>query len=106
MVIPAIAGALLLWGIIPVQVSVTVLFIVVGLCGAIGGVLNIMGRGPLAAGALVGVVSALGGFGVVYLWIANRSSVRWFEVAIAFVLGVAPGFLLQFLLARKLAPRE
>jgi hypothetical protein len=32
--------------------------------------------------------------------------VRWFEIAIAFLLGAAPGFLLQFVLARALAPRD
>jgi hypothetical protein len=106
MVIPAIGCALVLWGLIPLEVPVAALFVVVAVCGAVGGVINVMGRGPLPAGALVGVVSALGGFGAVYLWISNRQSVRWFEIAIAFLVGAAPGFLLQYVLARALAARE
>ena len=104
-VIPAILAALVLWGVVPVEISPALLFVVVAVFGLAGGAMNLLGRGPVAAGAAVGLVMALGGFGAVYLWIHGRESVRWFEVAIAFVIGAAPGFLLQFVLQRMAAQR-
>src|SRR6266850_957888 len=71
-VFPAIIGALLLWQIIPVEVPTPVLFGAVAICGIVGGIMNIYGRGPIAAGAVVGLVLSLGGFGAVFLWIHKR----------------------------------
>ncbi|MEO1237363.1 MAG: hypothetical protein AAFX76_11300 [Planctomycetota bacterium] len=99
-VVPAILAALLLWGVIPVEVTAGVLFAVVAVCGVVGGVINILGRGPIWAGALLGLLLSAGGFGAVYLWAEGRESVRWFEVAIAFVVGAAPSFVLQLILQR------
>jgi hypothetical protein len=105
MVIPAILAALILWGIVPVEVPVTILFVVVAICGTFGGVVNILGRGPVAAGAVIGLVTGLGGFGAVYFWINGRESVFWLEITIAFLIGIVPGFLLQFAIQRVLAKR-
>jgi hypothetical protein len=101
----AIIAALLLWGVIPVAVPVSVLAAAVAVCGLVGGAINVLGRGPVAAGAVVGVVMALGGFCAVYFWINGRESVRWFEVMIAFVIGIVPGFVVQYLIQRMLGVR-
>jgi len=95
-VIPAIVAALLSWGIFGIQVSPLILCIVVAICGVIGGVMNVAGRGPIVAGAVIGLLLALGGYGAVYWWIHEREKVRAYEVAIAFTLGAAPGMLLQY----------
>ena len=105
-VFPAIIGALLLWEIIPVTIPVPVLFAIVAICGIVGGIMNIYGRGPIAAGAVIGLVLGLGGFGAVFLWIHKRGeNARWFEVALAFMVGAIPGFLLQFIIQRMLGAR-
>src|SRR5258705_6600018 len=105
-VFPAIIGALLLWEIIPVAIPVPVLFAIVAICGIVGGIMNIYGRGPIAAGAVIGLVLGLGGFGAVFLWINKRGEhARWFEVALAFMVGAIPGFLLQYVIQRMLAAR-
>jgi hypothetical protein len=88
-------AALLSAGVFGIALSPALLGLIVGIAGLIGGALNIAGRGPVLAGALVGVVIALGGYGVVYWWIHDKESVRKFEVIIALVVGVIPGFLLQ-----------
>lgn len=102
-VMPAIAGALLLWGVLPFNVSAGVLFVMVAACGLVGGAMNLLGRGPVAIGAVVGLIMALGGFGAVYLWITGRASVLWFEIAVAFLVGLAPGFALQYVLGKRSA---
>jgi len=95
-VIPAIAAALLSWGLFGIQVSPMILCIVVAICGVIGGVINVAGRGPVVAGAFIGLLIALGGYGAVFWWIHDRQKVRWFEVGIAFALGTVLGMLLQY----------
>ena len=102
---PVIFAALFASGIFGVQVSPTLLLTVVAIGGVLGGVLNISGRGPVLAGALVGLIIAVGGYGAVYWWIQGRESVRKFELIIAFVVGVIPGFLLQTLLQAYLRKR-
>src|SRR5205814_3112839 len=105
-VFPAIIGALLLWQIIPVEVPPMVLFAAVAVCGIVGGIMNIYGRGPVAAGAVIGLVLSLGGFGAVFLWIKKRGEhARWFEVALAFMIGAMPGFLLQYIIQRMMGAR-
>jgi hypothetical protein len=94
-VAPAGVGALLLWGIFGISVPPMILWIAAGACGLIGGALNVAGRGPIWAGALVGGLVALGGLGAVSWWIQDRKSVFVFEVMIAFMVGAAPGILLQ-----------
>jgi hypothetical protein len=102
---PVIFAALFASGIFGVQVAPSLLLTVVAVCGVLGGVLNISGRGPVVAGAIVGLVIAVGGYGAVYWWIQGRESVRKFELIIAFVVGVIPGFLLQTLLQAYLRKR-
>ena len=51
-----------------------VLFAAVAVCGIVGGIMNIYGRGPVAAGAVIGLVLSLGGFGAVFLWIKKRGA--------------------------------
>jgi len=104
-VIPTILAALLLWGIIPIKIPILILIVVVVVCGLVGGAMNMYDRGPIAAGAAIGLVMALGGFASVYLWLQGRESVRRFEIAIAFLIGIAPGFLLQFFIQRVIASR-
>jgi len=106
---PVIFAALFASGIFGVQVAPSLLLTVVAVCGVLGGVLNISGRGPVLAGALVGLIIAVGGYGAVYWWIQGRESVRKFELIIAFVVGIIPGYLLQTLLQaylRKRAQRQ
>jgi hypothetical protein len=105
MVGPVIFAALFASGIFGVQLSPTLLVTVVAIGGVVGGVLNIAGRGPIVAGAFVGLIIALGGYGAVYWWIQGRESVRKFEIMIAFVVGMAPGFLLQVALQAILRRR-
>ena len=99
-VMPAVLGALLLAGFVPIEVPASLLFIVIGLCGVAGGILNMLGRGPIWIGMITGPMLALGGFGAVYFWIQGRESVRKFELLIAFIVGAVPGSLLQTLLAK------
>jgi uncharacterized membrane protein YccC len=102
--LPALLAALVLWGI-PVEIPVLVLVVVVAVCGLVGGAINMYDRGPLVAGAALGLVMALGGFAAVYFWIQGRQRVRGFEVAIAFLIGIAPGFAFQFFIKRLIASR-
>ena len=102
---PAILGALFSWGIFGIEVPPTMLWIVVAVCGIVGGAINVHGRGPMLAGAIVGLLMGLGGFGAVFWWVHGRERVQKFEVAIAFLLGAAPGFgcqyFIQYLLRKK-----
>ena len=102
---PVIFAALFASGIFGVQISPALLLTVVAIGGLLGGVLNIAGRGPVLAGAIVGLIIAVGGYGTVDWWIQGRESVRKFELMIAFVVGVIPGFLLQTLLQAYLRKR-
>lgn len=43
---PAIVAAMLSWGMFGVEVPATILCAVVGVCGLIGGAINLAGRGP------------------------------------------------------------
>jgi hypothetical protein len=103
--LPALFAGLITWGIFGVEVSAVTLCIVVGVCGVIGGILNVLGRGPLWAGAILGPVMGLGGYGAVYWWIRGRASAYKFELAIAFALGCAPALGLQRLLQMILRKR-
>jgi len=104
-VTPSILAALTSWGMFGVEVPILILFIAVAVGGLVGGALNVAGRGPIVAGALVGLVIGLGGYGAVYGWIHSRESVYKFELAIAFAVGVAPGFGLQYGLQQFLRKR-
>jgi hypothetical protein len=95
MIGPVILAALFASGMFGVQLSGTLLATVVAIGGIVGGMLNIAGRGPILAGAFVGLVMALGGYGAIYWWIQGRESVRKFEIIIAMLVGMLPGFLLQ-----------
>jgi hypothetical protein len=104
-VTPAGLSGLLSWGLFGLEVPALLLGIVSGICGMVGGALNVAGRGPIAAGAFIGLVMSLGGYGAVYWWIQGRHSVRVFELAIAFVVGALPGFVLQAVLQQILRKR-
>ena len=81
---------------------------IVAVLGIVGGIFNIIDRGPIWAGALVGLVTAIGGFGATWWWIQQREGanrVYKIELAIAFAIGCAPGIGLQFLL-QKLVRRK
>lgn len=93
-IMPMLA-ALCLSGNIPIDVRPAIWFAVVIVCGVLGGALNLAGRGPVWVGVLVGVAIALGGFSAVYGWRQIRPQMYWFEVVPAFMVGTAPGFLLQ-----------
>jgi len=103
--LPSIFAALATWGLFGIEIPVMILCIIVGVCGLVGGVINLLGRGPVWAGALIGLLMALGGYGAVSWWIHGRAGVYKFEMAIAFVIGAAPGFLLQYVLQQILKKR-
>jgi hypothetical protein len=92
----SVLAALTAWGMFGIEVSGTILCIVVGVCGVAGGAINMAGRGPILAGMVVGPVIGLGGFGAALWWMQGRESVRKFEISLAFIIGSAPGFLLQY----------
>jgi hypothetical protein len=102
----AILAALLSWGLFGFEIPATTLFIVVGVAGLVGGALNIAGRGPVWAGAAIDFLIAIGGYGAVFWWIHDRTSVRKFELLLAFVIGAAPGFLIQYVLQQILRKRS
>ena len=105
-VTPAILAALLSWGIFPIEIPTQTLCIIVGVGGLAGGALNILGRGPVAAGAFIGLLIALGGYGAVCWWIHDRKSVYKIEMLVAFAVGAAPGFLIQDLFQQILRKRS
>jgi hypothetical protein len=98
MMTPALLAAMFSWDLFGTGFPPLFVWAAVGICGVVGGILNVAGRGPIAAGAVVGLVMALGGFGVAYLWLQGRERVYKFELFIAFLVGAAPGFGLQYLL--------
>jgi hypothetical protein len=100
--IPAVAAAMLSWGILGIEVPAAILWIVVAICGVAGGVVNIYGRGPIWAGAMTGMVMALGAYAAVFFWLEGRRSVRSYEILAAFVIGALPGWGLQWLLQKLL----
>jgi hypothetical protein len=104
-VTPAIVAALISWGMFGIEVPAMILFIAVGVGGLVGGVLNVAGRGPIVAGAAVGLLIALGGYSAVFWWIHGRQSVYTIEAVIAFTLGAAPGFVLQYAIQQFLKRR-
>ncbi len=95
--VPAIIAALLESGTFGEIVSPMVLAAVVGVCGIVGGLVNLWGRGPVVYGAIIGLAIGLGGYGAVYGWLQFRGDTRIFrgELALAFVIGAAPGIGLQ-----------
>jgi hypothetical protein len=102
---PAILAAMIAGGIFGFQVDPMILGVVVAVLGVVGGILNIIGRGPVWAGALVGFVTGVGGFGATWWWIQEREGahrIYKIELAIAFAIGCAPGIGLQFLLQKLL----
>jgi hypothetical protein len=106
MVTPALLAALLAWGIIRVEIPFAALCIIVGVGGLAGGALNILGRGPVAVGAFIGLLIALGGYGAVCWWLHDRKVVQKYELLIAFGVGAAPGFILQYVFQRILQKRS
>ena len=106
-IIPPLLAAFLVAGVIPFNVPVPLLLIVVVICGLVGGTLNLVGRGPLVLGTIMGLVLTLGGFSAVYAWTQVRQGVFWheLEVAAAFFIGTIPGFLLQRLFQHMVAGR-
>jgi hypothetical protein len=102
MVVSAIAAGLLLWGVLPIRVPIPLTLALAIVGGAVGGAMNLYGRGSIALGALIGAICSLGGFGAVYLWLNYRFKPHWFELTLAFLIGIAPGGWLQYLFARKL----
>lgn len=103
---PSMLGAMLAAGFFGLEVSPLVLGAIVGVCGVVGGAVNIMGRGPIPVGMLVGLTMALGGYGAVFWWISDKTSFRKYELMIAFLIGAAPGFGLQFAFQKFLQKRQ
>src|SRR5436189_4611388 len=94
--IPAILGAVFASGVIGHFISPMIIGAVVGICGIVGGLINLWGRGPMVMGAAIGLVLAVGGYGGVYGWLQVRGgNAYWFECIIAFVIGASPGIGLQ-----------
>jgi hypothetical protein len=87
------------------DVPVTVLFIAVAICGLIGGALYVIGRAPVVAGAFIGLVITVGGFGAAYWWSQFRNGPSVYEVAVVTFVGTLPGFLLQRICQRIFARR-
>jgi hypothetical protein len=104
-IVVAIAAALLAWGVLGIEIPPAVLWIAVAVAGLVGGAMNIAGRGPIPAGALIGLVIGLGGFGAVWWFVTGRASVRMWQVGLAFIVGAAPGFILQLVIQQVLKKR-
>jgi hypothetical protein len=90
------------WGVMDIQIPVMVFFIIVGIGGLIGGILNILGRGPILAGAFVGILIAVGGYAATYWWIHDRTSVYKWQLIVAWAIGSVPGFIVQYVLQQIL----
>jgi hypothetical protein len=101
----AITAALLTWGLFDLKVNLAILATVVAVCGVGGGILNVLGRGPIWAGALVGLVMGLGGFGATCWWLHGHRRAYKLELMLVFLVGCAPGIGLQYLL-QKLVRRN
>jgi hypothetical protein len=101
----AVLAALTAWGMFGIEISGTILCIIVGVCGVVGGAINLAGRGPILAGMIIGPIIGLGGFGAALWWMQGRQSIRKIEISLAFIIGAAPGFLLQYLLQKRLKKR-
>lgn len=104
-VLPPIFATMLPWGIMGVELPILTTCIVVGILGMVGGAINILGRGPIIAGALIGLCIAVGGYGAVAYWLHGKLSVAKYELMIAFAIGAAPGFLLQVVIQKILQKR-
>jgi DNA-directed RNA polymerase subunit RPC12/RpoP len=105
-IIAAIVAATLSGGFFEISISPLLVCAVVGACGIVGGALNILGRGPIWAGMISGMVFALGAYGMVFLWMSFRKNgVYFFEVIIAVVIGAIPGMLLQMLFQKMVQKR-
>lgn len=102
---PAAMAAVISAGMFGFQVPFLVLCIVVGICGVGGGIMHVMGRGPISAGAFAGLVMGLGGYAAVYWWIQEHQNITRLQSVIVFVLGITPGLLLQFILLKILRKR-
>ena len=102
---PPMLAAMLPWGIMGIELPVLPVCIAMAICGAIGGTINIWGRGPAVAGALIGLCIALGGYGATVWWLHGKESVNKIEIFIAFMVGATPGFLLQFVVQKFLKKR-
>jgi hypothetical protein len=102
----AMLAALISWGMFGFEVSGTILCIVVGVCGVVGGAIHIAGRGPILAGMLIGPILGLGGYTAALWWLQGRKSVYTWQVSIAFIVGALPGILLQYLLQKWLKNRS
>jgi hypothetical protein len=101
----AMLAALISWGMFGIEVPGTILCIVVGVCGVVGGAINIAGRGPILAGMVVGPILGLGGYCAALWWLQGRKSVYTWQVSLAFIVGAMPGILLQYLLQKCLKKR-
>ena len=99
--VPALLCALVAWHFLSIPILIFILAAVVAVFGIIGGIINVWGRGPVWAGACVGLITSLCGFFAVSLWIHFRQGDAWWiEVIIAFVVGCMPGILVQYLLQK------
>lgn len=104
--VPPIFAAMLPWGVMGIELPLVATFIVLGVFGIIGGIINVWGRGPIAAGAFIGVTIALGGYGAMAYWLHGKRHVYKYELVIAFAIGAVPGMLLQALLQKLLKKRR
>jgi hypothetical protein len=98
---PALLAALVAWHFLKIPALILILAVIVGVFGVTGGMINVWGRGPIWAGACVGLITSLSGFFTVTWWIHYRQGDAWWiEVVIGFVLGCLPGILVQYLLQK------
>lgn len=106
MMLSALLPALFLFGFHFSGIGPAIFFPIVAAGGIAGGAMNVAGRRPLVLGALVGLVTAMGGFAAVYFWTSGRESVNKLVIALAVVLGALPGMVLQYLIRRHLAKKS
>ena len=83
---------------------------VLGLCtlgGALGGLLFGLGRAPIYAGLLGGVLASTGGMVLIHFWIAGRESFFFLEAFGCWMVGCIPGALVYHeLIERAARPRR